>query len=229
MSATGRGNPRNERDFYPTPAALVGAALDHIDLTGAIGHSLTILDPGAGRGEWGKAARRRWPDARIIGLDLVGDNPDRSVYDEWHAIDFLTWAGTVPDDDRPDLIIGNPPYNLAESFIRSSIAITQSGGRVVFLLRLNFLAGIKRGGCLWHEHKPDRVSVCTARPSFSGNGRTDATEYAIYLWRVGHAPSDTILDWLHWQPDRRARGLGDGKENGYERQTDRATLYSGAA
>jgi hypothetical protein len=202
VSAAGRGGPRHDHDFYPTPAGLAAAALAHVDITGSIGHSLTIVDPGAGLGEWGAAARHQWPDARIIGVDIAQRDPAGPCYDAWHVADYLTWARSVPDEDRPDVIMGNPPYNLAEDFIRASLSLIAPGGRVVFLLRLAFLESQKRAA-LWRDHKPARVSVLTARPSFTGDGRSDAAAYAVFLWTCP-APHVTALDWLHWQPDRRS-------------------------
>ncbi len=203
MSAAGRGGPRRPHDFYPTPAGLARAALAHVDLTGSVGHSLTIVDPGAGLGEWGAAARHRWPDARIIGVELAQPRPAGAVYDEWHAVDYLRWARSVPNADRPDVIIGNPPFNLAEAFIRASLGLIASGGRVVFLLRLGMLESQKRIG-LWRDCPPARVSVLTARPSFTGDGGTDAAAYGLFLW-TSPAPRSTALDWLHWQPERQSR------------------------
>jgi hypothetical protein len=226
VSATGRNlTPRDPDDFYPTPAPLIAAALDRVTLTGTPGASLTILDPGAGRGEWGKAARLRWPDARLIGIDLTHDAPTSGAYDQWIRGDFLTWAAGY-DRDREgliDLAIGNPPYKLAEQFIRLSARLVGPGGLIGFLLRLGMLEGIKRGAGLWRELPPARESVCTARPSFTGNRKTDMAAYGFFEWRIG-AHGKPALDWLHWQPDR-AKGIA------YEqtRQRDRAGLYSGAA
>ncbi len=203
MSAAGRGGPRRPHDFYPTPRELTRAALAHVDLSGSIGRSLTIVDPGAGLGEWGAAARHRWPDARIIGVDIAQPKPAGAVYDEWHTADYLPWARSVAADDRPDVIIGNPPFNQAEAFIRVSLGLVASGGRVVFLLRLGLLEGIHRGAGLWRDCPPARVSVLTARPSFTGDGRSDQAAYGVFLW-TSPAPRATTLDWLHWQPDRRS-------------------------
>lgn len=184
MSATGRNKtPRDPDDFYPTPAPLIAAALDRVYLAGTIGQSLTILDPGAGRGEWGTAARRRWPDARLIGIDLIHDAPTSGAYDQWITGDFLSWAAHY-DRDREgliDLAIGNPPYSLAEQFIRASARLVGPGGLIVFLLRLAMLEGQKRGAGLWRELPPARVSVCPARPSFTSDRKTDMAAYAVFF------------------------------------------------
>jgi len=66
---------------------------------------------------------------------------------------------------------------------------------MVFLLPLSFIAGQKRGANLWRKYPPYKVLVCSKRPSFTGDGKTDNTEYALYYWQVGWH-GQTLLDWL---------------------------------
>ena len=136
-------------------------------------------------------------------MDLAPRKPAGTVYDAWHVTDYLKWARCAPDEDRPDLIIGNPPFNLAEEFIRASLGLIAGGGRVAFLLRLGLLETQKRAD-LWRAYPPARVSVLIQRPSFTGDGNTDAAAYGIFLW-TSPAPRSTALDWLSWQPERRSR------------------------
>lgn len=93
-------------------------------------------------------------------------------------------------------MIGNPPYRLAEEAVRWGLTHLRFGGAVVMLLRLAFLEGQARGRGLWREFPPSRVRVLTRRPSFTGNGKTDATAYAIFEW--AGSPKATTLDWLDW-------------------------------
>ena len=72
---------RDPHDFYPTPLGLCDAALQILDFEGA---APRILDPGAGAGPWGQAARRRWPAAEITGIE-VRDVPQPEAYDRWIA------------------------------------------------------------------------------------------------------------------------------------------------
>ncbi|HLF28185.1 MAG TPA: hypothetical protein VJG32_17785 [Anaerolineae bacterium] len=196
MSATGRTNgKRNKSDFYETPRALAGAVLDYIRAHYGISSPALVLDPGAGTGVWGKAARERWPKALIMGVDLYRARPD-TIYDDWFRCSYTTFERRYFRDDRPDLIIGNPPYSLAQSFIEASLRLLAPGGLLSFLLRINLLAGQCRED-FWKQRPLSRLVTCIERPSFNGGG-SDATEYALFVW------SDRLLDgpkieWLSWR------------------------------
>jgi len=73
-------------------------------------------------------------------------------------------------------------------------------GHIFFLLRLAMLESQRRARGLWQEHRPKKVYVLGRRPSFTGNGKTDATAYALYLWQKGWQ-GETTLDWLMWDYD----------------------------
>lgn len=216
---------RDPFDFYPTPAGLCDSALALVDAPN--GNPL-VLDPGAGAGPWGQAARRRWPGAHIRGVE-VRDVAAPDGYSQWfpqHSYLRLATpvrpSGPFKDEraekramakyeadlwmsQRPvwrssvlnDLIIGNPPYELAEEFVRQSFKILAPGGTIVFLFRLAFLEGQERGVGLWREFPPIRVATCSRRPSFTGNGKTDSTAYACFYWRHGHQ-GDYAGSWLRW-------------------------------
>lgn len=93
----------------------------------------------------------------------------------------------------------NEPFSDAEAFIREAMALLKPGGYLSFLLRLNFLAGQDRGSKLWVEYIPTDVHVLPQRVSFYGNGRSDDTEYAIYVWHKDHNPVAPALHWLFWR------------------------------
>ena len=86
-----------------------------------------------------------------------------------HA-DFLE----LPAPAKPyDLVITNPPFQLAMEFVQHAMRFIQPAGAVAMLLRLNWLASLKRADFL-RRFCPD-VHVLPRRPSFTGRG-TDATE-----------------------------------------------------
>lgn len=183
---------RPEADVYPTPdwavEKILGAAL-FPPREGWI----RILDPGAGSGVWGAIASNRLLKTDVWGVELRNlEQP--AEFDSWIACrDFLDWTPLY--NTRFDLVIGNPPYSLAEEFIRHSFDLLAPGGQIVFLLRLAFLEGQARAKGLWTEHPPERVLVLPKRPSFSGNGKTDAIAYAAFYWRDGFRGSPA-LGWL---------------------------------
>lgn len=192
-----RDGKRPDGDVYPTPRWAVEQILGALRLFPSRDH-LQVLDPGAGSGAWGFTA------AILLQCDVWGverrDMAQPVNYDEWDAdTDFLTWSSRSVYRGQPavrfDLIVGNPPYSLAEAFIRHSRDLLAPGGQIVFLLRLAFLEGQARAKGLWTEFPPERVLVLPKRPSFSANGKTDAIAYAAFYWRDGFRGSPA-LGWL---------------------------------
>lgn len=177
---------RNDFDFYPTPLAVAQDALTYIPLTT---NPTCILDPGAGTGVWGKAARVLFPKATITGVDLR-PVPKAPAYNFWFNGDFLLMDATPAFD----LVIGNPPYKYAEQFVRQSFKLLEQGGYLVMLLRLNFLESQTRATGLWRQHPPLEVVVSSKRVSFTGDGKTNATAYAYFIWQKGYT-GDTRLLW----------------------------------
>jgi len=185
--------PRDKNDFYPTPLGLCRAALSKVDYW-RVG---SILDPGCGTGVWGEAARERWPSAYLEGIDIVQKLDDYDTYDQLSLCNYLFYSSYRSFD----LVVGNPPYKFAEEFVRKSKEILREGGIILMLLRLAFLEGQERGAGFWKEFRPQTVFVCSRRPSFTGNGKTDATAYGVYMWVDGYT-GNTTLDWLDWNNDQ---------------------------
>lgn len=188
---------RAEHDFYPSPYQLCVAALK---LLPSNFEPMYVLDPGAGGGVWGKAARYALPrPAYIDGIELRNAAYDPRGYDTWTIGDFLT----LDVVGKYGLVMGNPPYSMAEPFIRKSASLLLSGGYMIQLLRLAFLEGQSRGKGLWKELPPKEVRVCCQRPSFYPEGhpkagKTDATAYMIAIFQKGWH-GNTKLDWLNWR------------------------------
>lgn len=173
MSATNRGAERAPADYYPTPTWCTRRILERLgpELPGG-----QWLEPGCGDGAIIRAVKAARPDVKITGVDLRTErsaaleySADRVIYGQ----DLLTWE-PVP---YFDVAIGNPPYRAALDFVEYSM---KAAKHVLFLLRLNWLAGAGRAEFLRYN-RPD-VYVLPNRPSFAGNGRTDATEYAWFHW-----------------------------------------------
>jgi hypothetical protein len=196
-------NPRRKSDFYPTPYGLCDYAINSIIERYSLSE-YTILDPGAGEGRWGVFARKRWPNAYIEGIDIedhtkLKDNLTKIYNTYRNKQDFLSYNY----DRKFELIIGNPPFSLAEEFIRKSFYLLNPMGCILFLLKLDFLAGIERAKTFFNNLPPREVWICSRRPSFNTpkNRRTDSSAYAIYLWQKGWDYSPNIK-WLDWKYDK---------------------------
>jgi hypothetical protein len=154
--------PRREGDFYPTPQAVADRIVAATFVEPGPVRVQRILEPSAGDGAFVHACRARFPQAMITAVEpthVPDHDPDR------------VFRGTIEDyaratSGRFDLIIGNPPYNLAAKHVRLCLNLLAPYGRLVFLLRLGFLAS-KGRRLLFQEHVPERVDVLPARPSFS--------------------------------------------------------------
>lgn len=164
-------------DFFPTPAWATYALIDNEHFDGEIWESAC-----------GNGAMTRV-------LETAG-NPVRSsdLYDRGFGdvgIDFTTARS------RADNIVTNPPYNSAEGFVRSGVAL--AGKKFALLLRLAFLEGANRANTIFSDYPPSRVWVFSERITFYMHGATQkgsgTTAYAWFVWDK-NAPGATELKWL---------------------------------
>ena len=169
---------RREHDFYPTPRWCVERLLERVPIVwwGAS----TMLEPAAGNGALVNAvndftAGPTW-DVYEIREECRKDLFECEGVNSIHTTDWL--EADIPDDVEYSAIITNPPYSLAEQFVWR--ALQWPACRVLMLLRLNFLGSAKRHK-LFGQYMPN-VYVLPNRPSFTADGRTDATEYAWFEW-----------------------------------------------
>jgi SAM-dependent methyltransferase len=195
--------PRKAYDFYETPHELCRASLIQLFLDEST-LPFEVLDVGCGNGVWGAILRESYNKSDserlwIDGVDIQEMN-ENSSYTRFIQGDFLelAFAGY-------ELIMGNPPYSLAEEFIRRSHDILMPSGHCFFLLRLAFLESKKRHFGLFTDYPPKRVYVLSRRPSFfttkDGSRTVDALAYAMFLWQKGWE-GKTELDWLYWEYDK---------------------------
>lgn len=209
---TKSGRKRSPRDFYITPKGLPTEAIIRflVDERLSERERIVALDPGCGNGVWGEELKNfaYYDDGKaylpiIHGVDLEVKIVKQlnfpffePAYTSWWQEDFLEF-----DRKGYNLIIGNPPYSLAEEFVRHSFELLKSDGYVYFLFRLSFLEGIKRKNNLFTEYPIKRVYVCSRRPSFytteKGKHTTDTLAYAMFLWQKGYA-GKTELSYFDW-------------------------------
>lgn len=173
MSSTNRGKTRNQDDFYETPAWATQLLLKHCSFLDLAKDGIWC-EPAAGRGAIIKAVED-WgyhPTWHAVEIDAERrksvkhlDIPRERLHVDGMQI-YQMW--TPPP--RIDVIITNPPYSVAEEFIRR--AVTQAP-IVAMLLRLNFLGSDGRKS-LFKMWKPDLFQI-NPRPF------ADSCEYAWFV------------------------------------------------
>jgi hypothetical protein len=164
MSSTNRGAERRVDDAYLTPAWCVRRLLEAWTPGDGI-----LVEPAVGPG--------RIVDV-LPGRDWVTCDiqPTQVVSMSHHEGDFLE-LGQGYDDAAA--VITNPPYSLAEEFVRHSRELYPHAD-LVFLLRIAFLASDGRQA-LWRDLGTPDLYVLPNRPSFTGKG-TDSADYAWFVW-----------------------------------------------
>jgi hypothetical protein len=180
MSATGRGRERNPRDYYRTPAWCVEALLREELL------SPDVFDPACGDGAILAAIQAHGAGHTVHAQELdhaVALEASQRLQVPVSVGDSLDEYACWPDAD----VVMNPPYRQAADFVRRALVEVPQRGKVCALLRLNFLGSSrKRLDIVGPGSELARVLVLPKRPSFTGDGRSDACEYAFFVWQVEH-------------------------------------------
>lgn len=172
MSAANRGAIRADRDYYRTPDWAAKACVGTLRRDGWLGRETTFMDPCAGDGVFGDAILAY--DSQIFLMEIDIEPLGHSVVQD----DFL--VGDIARWGKIDWVIGNPPYVHAEAFVRRAWEVADKG--VAFLLRLGFLAGQGRSRALYPTIGVPDLYVLPRRPSFTPDGKTDAADYAWFVW-----------------------------------------------
>lgn len=180
MSATNRGSERVESDYYPTPAWCVHRLLDEVRLP-----SGAWLEPCAGDGAIIRASRCVLTGAQWAAMELREEM--RAPLSGLCPTTIGDFLASDLGAARYDVILTNPPYSLAMEFVQKSLAVSRV---TAMLLRLNFLGSQERAA-FFRAHPPS-VYVMPNRPSFVG-GRTDACEYAWFVWGLHPTPEIRVL------------------------------------
>lgn len=182
--ANASADDRRESDFYPTPPEVTVALLEWLDLPGpAINTS--IWEPACGDGAMVNIMRGY--GFHVVASDIreEGILPGARV-----CADFMSYPVPATRAECPvDWIITNPPFNLAEEFIRHALKFTPN---VAMLLKSQFWHAQSRAK-LFGEHPPSAVLPLTWRPDFLAG-------------KKGGAPTMDCL-WTVWWPERPFRAI----------------------
>ena len=163
-----KNSDRPKDDFYPTPESATRAMLAHIHIP----EDVTILEPSCGDGAISKILEETHT---VISRDL-----ENHGYGEIGQ-DFLK---TTDWPEGRFWIITNPPYNIANDYVRKCLA--SPAERVILLLKWDYSGGSKSREGILNIGKIQRVLLMKERVSFwpKGKERKGSPSYysAWYIW-----------------------------------------------
>ncbi|WP_128515258.1 methyltransferase [Tabrizicola thermarum] len=194
-----RREPAASLDDFPTPPWAVRALTEWLQnpcdrlLPGSrrpeapTTSVLSCREPAAGRGHMARALAEAFGEVHQIdihdygtgNLDTVADYLDEPFWP------FVDWT------------ITNPPFRLAERFIRHALSLSEAG--VAMLVRTQFLEGVGRHERLFARHPPTAVLQFAERvPMVRGRLDPKASTATSYCWLVWDlcATGPTQLVWL---------------------------------
>lgn len=193
MSSTNRSNARAKHtaDYYVTPKESIREFLQNFREDEEIDFwRKTILDPCAG---WDQKNPMSYPDVLFefwADRSKITTNDIREDSEANKISDFLEWnEGNCRD--KFDLIITNPPFNIATQIIERSFEFVADWGYVIMLLRLNYFGSQWRKN-FREKHPPHRCYVHRKRMSFTW-WPTDSIEYMHCVWKQWEYNKNAIL------------------------------------
>ena len=110
-------------------------------------------------------------------------------------------AVDVRDDlFNADLVVGNPPYAEATEHVAFLLAAMRPGAFLALLLRVAFVAGRERHSGVYLLQPLTGLAPVVPRPSFTDDGKTDASEYALFFWQKGASIGESrVWPAIWWQ------------------------------
>lgn len=183
---------RAEDDFYATNPNDVRSFLTCYGYDKIKG---SVLEPCIGMGHIAKELNK------LSSVDIDGfDIKDRNSGFNTKIECFLK----AEVSKKYDFVITNPPYSLAEEFIRKSMNCIKENGKVIMFLKLQFLEGSRRK-TLFDLYPPKYIYVCRkrAKPLRMGSeidpktGKKWASSticFAWFVWENG-SKDEPIIRW----------------------------------
>lgn len=177
---------REENDFYATEPKATELLCEVEKF------NLTVLEPCCGRGDISKVLETKGYNVESYDLIYRG-------YGHKNSFDFLKDNCFIYNTIDFD-IVTNPPYSIAESFVRRSLEVVNDGCKVAMFLKLQFLESKSRRK-LFDEANPYRVYVSSSRLQCAKNGEfekygNNAQAYAWFVWIKGYK-GDTVIKWIN--------------------------------
>jgi len=155
----------------------------------------SCLEPACGGGHMVKVLREHF--SKVESCDIADYGQDR--IQDFLALDYSQVIGAY------DYIITNPPFNLAEEFVRKALPMTRKC--VAIFARTQFMESIGRYERLFKPNPPaiiaqfsERVPIVKGRLSATAS---TATSYAWFIWNGTQHSNKTTETKLFWIPPSR--------------------------
>lgn len=210
MAQRESGYERIERDAYNTPPWPTAAALQAI-MGPRFRPGMTVWECAAGTGQMVAELERHGLNVIPSDIHAPNDKPDLFGGNRTFVGDFL-------DDARPflpfefDAIITNPPYKLAEQFVRKALELTKpTRGIVAMLLGVKFDSAKSRAD-IFDDHPAwgmkitllDRIWWFEPKIGLNGKVSGPSEDHAWYIWdwrntggrqmRYARAPQEVLAE-----------------------------------
>ncbi len=181
-----RIEPSDSPDDFPTPPWATRALLEHVIGPKQMFATQSCLEPACGAGYMARTLKEYFGDVHCS---------DAFEYGYGQRRDFLTYPFEL---NSVDWVITNPPFRLAEEFVRRSLPIARHG--VAILARTVFLESVGRYRRLFHDRPPSKFAQFSERvPMLKGRLEANATTATGYAWLVWES-NFTSYPQLTWVP-----------------------------
>lgn len=192
-------------EVWRTPGTLVEQGLWATRILGRVVRARRIADLGAGSGPFGQRARRVWPGAHQVALEIRGEELPhlRRHYDEVIVGDmFAAAAATRLARFAPDLIVANPPYSHTLAALLLALSVVAVRGHVLFFVRGTFGSSAAAYQQLIN-HPPVHEFSIAGRPHLR-HGRAESGaklggDFVPHTWLLFErtaAPTPCLRRWL---------------------------------
>ena len=198
-----RSEPHDSLDDFPTPPWATRAFLNHVRPAFGPFEGASVREPAANRGHMVRPLRE------CFGVVEASDVHDYGM--GFQVQDYLFG----PPPPRTDWTITNPPFRLAEQFVRRALSCSD---HVAVIVRSAFLEGATRYRDLFGAHRPSLILQFTERvvmhkgklpnpdvavetwsdkeQAFVLRKPTSATAYSWLLWTKWSSGAATDFDWI---------------------------------
>jgi hypothetical protein len=181
-----RTEPKDSPDDFPTPPWATRGLLEHIvDDTSGLA-KLSCLEPACGAGHMAKVLKEYFKTVHSSDAFSYGYGEIRDFVEEPYGKAAFDW------------VITNPPFRLAEDFVRLAMPIARKG--VAILARTVFLESVGRYQGIFRELPPTKFAQFVERvPMVKGRLDIKASTATGYAWLVWEKQTNN-LPRLMWVP-----------------------------